>query len=528
MNVLTNAWSTLTCRHDARYLWLQLTHSSPPESALEAASHKLFLNGLSVGTFVSAAAYHGHWKTTFCETRETWTGATRDHTDSDSDDDEEDTTGNRLSALFQHDTESLSISWKRSENLHHRMEIALDSLADRILVVSREEKMVHLFLFFADHPKLYRGKPRPPAKFHTLLDSVIATETVWERVSCFESCDHQTFGSCNVLHLKMAAQSQNLNALILRLKLMDFAVYHSNVSIMDVEKSGGGDLPWPSFQTFDAAYAWYSLMSRGFKVSDQARARSGEFIQLLDKSTNNPQLGRILDAVAARVDERPICDLNRTFDEELENLQRDGRTSGDVLLKPVGDQFIFVRRLLITPTTVRGLSAQWCVGNRVVRHFGSDRFIRAIIRDEDLSLLSAANRVREPIRVITELLKRDLVIGDRRYHFLGCSNSQLREHGLWLYASDGQQGHTVDEIRRWMGDLSQERCVATYMSRLGQFFSASRNTVEVNHIDMIPDVMNNNYCFTDGIGTISPLLAEKVMANLYVNTSRRVSFYESA
>jgi len=509
MNVLMHTWGSLTCRHDSRYLWLQLTHSLEPEAVLETLSHKLFLSGLSLGTFVSPGEYHCHWKSMFCETRETLTNATQN---ADSDNDDEDGSSNRLSAFFEHDTESLSVTWKQLENLYWRMEVPFDSLADRILVVCQQGRTFHLFLFLANQPKIYRGKPRtgPRVQFYQLLDSVSFSETVWERDSCFESCDHQTFGSCNVLHLKLATLTQNLETLICRLELMDFVVYHSNPAVTDMEKSGR-DFPCPSFQTFDASYAWFCLLTCGFIVSDQAR--SDEFIQLINASVNNPQLGRILDGVAARADCAVIFNLKTAFIEEL-GTDQNVRTGKDAVLKPIGDQFVSIRRLLITPTRVRGLPAQWCVGNRVVRHYGGDRFIRVVIRDEDLSLLSAAKRLHKPISVITNFLRKDLVISDRRYHFLGCSNSQLREHGLWMYAGDGQKGHTVEGIRRWMGDLSEERCVATYMSRLGQFFSASRNATEVDHVEMISDVKNNDYCFTDGIGKISPLLAKKVITML--------------
>ena len=503
INVLKNNWSSLISRHDARYLWLQLTQSLAPQTVFEIPRHKLFLNSVSLGAFVSPGDYHSHWKSPFCQTVETLTKATED-TDSDSDDD--DGSNNCLSALFQHDTESLSVSWKQSESLHWRMEISFESLADRVVVVCQQGRTFHLFLFLASQPKIYRGEPRRHVKFYHLLDSVSASETVWERDSCFGSCNHQTFGSCNVLHLRLNTLPEHFNSLTGRLEMMDFAVYYSSPVITDMERSDG-DLSCPSFQTFDASYAWFCLLTRGFKVTDQAR--SEEFIRLLNASIDNPQLGRILDAATARA-EWLIFDLKRAFVDELKSLQ-DDRTAEDAVLKPVGDQFVSIRRLLITPTTVRGLSAQWCVGNRVVRHYGSDRFIRVIIRDENLSPLSGANQIHKPIGVITDFLRHDLVIADRRYHFLGCSNSQLREHGLWMYASDGQEGHTVDGIRRWMGDLSQERCVATYMSRLGQFFSASRNTIAVDNIDMIPDVLNNDYCFTDGIGKISPLLAKKVI-----------------
>ena len=87
-----------------------------------------------------------------------------------------------------------------------------------------------------------------------------------------------------------------------------------------------------------------------------------------------------------------------------------------------------------------------------------------------------------------------------------------------MYAGDGRQ--TVDGIRRWMGDLSHERCVATYVSRLGQFFSASKNALEVDDASrqLIPDVKRGNYCFTDGIGKISRSLCDEV--DIHYSTRR--------
>ena len=511
IDVLPHTWSEVTCHHDARFLWMQImAQSPPPDSVLKAPSRELFLNGLSLGTFLSPGDYRSHWSSPFCATVETLMDAAGT-AESDSGEEEDCSSSNRLSALFEHDTESLSVVWKRSHGVRWRMEIAYDSLADRVLVVARQGRTVHLFMFLASQPRIYRGKTRPgappPAFRRRFLDSVDASRVEWERECRFETCDRRTFGACDVLHLKLAARTRHLNTLVRRLELTDFAVYYGNPMIVDVEQSGE-DAPWPTFQTFDASYAWFCLQTRGFKVLDQAR--SAEFVDLLTAATTNPQLDRILDAVASRVDEWLICDLRRAFVEELELVEKTGRTSEDPVLKPAGDQFVSIRRLLVTPTTVRGLSAQWGVGNRVVRHYGSDRFVRVIIRDEDLSLLSAAHRLRRPIGAITDFLGRDLVIADRRYHFLGCSNSQLREHGLWMYAGDGREGHSVDAIRRWMGDLTRERCVATYMSRLGQFFSASRNTIEVDRVEMIPDVERGRYCFTDGIGKISPMLARKV------------------
>lgn len=54
--------------------------------------------------------------------------------------------------------------------------------------------------------------------------------------------------------------------------------------------------------------------------------------------------------------------------------------------------------------------------------------------------------------------------------------------------------------------------VATYVSRLGQGFSTSMETVsiEVHDFTIIPDITRNGYCFSDGIGKMTPDLAEEV------------------
>ncbi|KFM65755.1 hypothetical protein X975_18029, partial [Stegodyphus mimosarum] len=38
--------------------------------------------------------------------------------------------------------------------------------------------------------------------------------------------------------------------------------------------------------------------------------------------------------------------------------------------------------------------------------------------------------------VVKDKLKNGLVIGFRHYKILASSSSQLREHGLWMYAKD--------------------------------------------------------------------------------------------
>ena len=90
--------------------------------------------------------------------------------------------------------------------------------------------------------------------------------------------------------------------------------------------------------------------------------------------------------------------------------------------------------------------------------------------------------------------------------------------------------HSAADIRGSLGQLNEIRCVATYVSRMGQCFSSTKEAVTVSieagcRVEQIPDVeepYNNvyfkccgnrrsgTYTFSDGVGKISRALARKV------------------
>ena len=123
-------------------------------------------------------------------------------------------------------------------------------------------------------------------------------------------------------------------------------------------------------------------------------------------------------------------------------------------------------------------------------------------------------------------MKNGLKIGDILYEFFAWSNSQLTEHGCWMYAAD-LAGNTAESLRRQMGDLEdlrcRGRCVAKYMARLGQNFSQTTDALELPLADDVVtyegdiergmDPFGNTYCFSDGIGKMSEEMARKVNNN---------------
>ena len=121
---------------------------------------------------------------------------------------------------------------------------------------------------------------------------------------------------------------------------------------------------------------------------------------------------------------------------------------------------------------------------------------------------------------IEQPMSNGICIGSRNYEFLGWSNSQIRDHGVWMYAKD-KNDETAADIRKWMGNFSHIHDVPKYMARMGQCFSQTEDALElpsdpniVREEDDIEGgwdpVNHKSYCFSDGIGKISETLASKV------------------
>ncbi|KAG8193633.1 hypothetical protein JTE90_002891 [Oedothorax gibbosus] len=185
------------------------------------------------------------------------------------------------------------------------------------------------------------------------------------------------------------------------------------------------------------------------------------------------------------------------------------------------DGMCFVRRLIITPSRLICLPPTEHFDNRVIREFGSDHLLRVSIQDDNFSKLTFAVQYHTQKddfmdQVVREILNRNIVFGPRVYEFLASSNSQLREHGLWMFAKDTEKNITAEKIRNWMGDFKGIRNVAKYMARMGQCFSSSEEAAQIElgeeDVEEWPDIktLDQKYTFSDGIGMISTELAKEI------------------
>ena len=114
-------------------------------------------------------------------------------------------------------------------------------------------------------------------------------------------------------------------------------------------------------------------------------------------------------------------------------------------------------------------------------------------------------------------------IGNRRLNYMAYSNSQIKSKAFWFLCENdpiliqqergGFRTIAAKRISR-MGAFDQERNALKRFARIGQLFSASSEICELERSqvkdDVLEDIKRNNHCFTDGVGSMSPLMAIKV------------------
>ncbi|KAL6713533.1 hypothetical protein ACLMJK_008998 [Lecanora helva] len=193
-------------------------------------------------------------------------------------------------------------------------------------------------------------------------------------------------------------------------------------------------------------------------------------------------------------------------------------TGGAALRASIPHYCVYVRSATVTPTTVYFQTPVPETSNRVIRGFThyADRFLRVRFTEEKTEgkiYATDKDTMNEVFTRVKRVLANGIVIGDHKYEFLACGNSQFREHGAYFFAPLPHL--TTEKMRDWMGLFSEIKTVPLYLARLGQCFSTTRAIqsakTEVKEMD---DIERNGYNFSDGVGKISPFLAHLAASEL--------------
>ncbi|KAG6911837.1 hypothetical protein DXG01_000084 [Tephrocybe rancida] len=188
----------------------------------------------------------------------------------------------------------------------------------------------------------------------------------------------------------------------------------------------------------------------------------------------------------------------------------------------------------ITPTTMRLSGPHPERSNRVIRRYHPDNhesFLRVSFVDEGRLHYRFDRDVdgQDFIRArVGPILLQGLRIAAREFKFLAYSQSALKEHAVWFVKPfrDPARGYvdarTIIERIGSFDNLSFDRtliyCPARYGARISQAFTATDVSVTIHPEEVIhdPDIKteNGDYCFTDGVGTMSREMAIDVSKGL--------------
>lgn len=184
---------------------------------------------------------------------------------------------------------------------------------------------------------------------------------------------------------------------------------------------------------------------------------------------------------------------------------------------------IWCHHVVITPSRILLEGPFATQSNRVVRRYQQhdptlvERFVRVEFRDEDHLAYRWDGEVDGTWFLqqrVGTILREGFEIAGRKFEFLAYSSSSLREHAVWFVSPfhDPVEGDVnATTIRASLGDFSDLlRTPSKWAARIAQAFTATDPSVKIRRNQW--EEQDELGPHTDGVGTISPELANKIWA----------------
>ncbi|KIY46540.1 RdRP-domain-containing protein [Fistulina hepatica ATCC 64428] len=217
------------------------------------------------------------------------------------------------------------------------------------------------------------------------------------------------------------------------------------------------------------------------------------------------------------------------------------RPSWDGNLDAAEARLFSCHHVFVTPTSIILEGPYLERSNRVIRSYRSEHrsnFLRVSFVDEGKFRLESGRSFDLAsflkIRINAILKQTGLKIAGRLFRFLAYSQSALKEHATWFLSSFEEDGVVVDVpgIISNLGHFDDKlvaigpgkkekliRCPALYAARISQGFTTSDptdTTIQNIRFDL-EDIERRDpagvvWTFTDGVGTMSPELAQRTFA----------------
>ncbi|CAG8483906.1 5460_t:CDS:2 [Diversispora eburnea] len=162
--------------------------------------------------------------------------------------------------------------------------------------------------------------------------------------------------------------------------------------------------------------------------------------------------------------------------------------------------------LVFTASEVK-FSHQIQPNNRVIQSTNPEKVLMA-----DFQKLRFENQASSDY--IIRILTNGIIINEKRYHYVGQSNSHIKQRKCLLLQADDPR-----EIQRFLdgfGDWSKFKSVAKLAKRIGLLFSSGDKAFNLptERYKIIDDIERNDFCFTDGCGFVSKDTIKRITSNL--------------
>lgn len=182
----------------------------------------------------------------------------------------------------------------------------------------------------------------------------------------------------------------------------------------------------------------------------------------------------------------------------------------------------YVYHAMITPAGCYFHGPKLDTLNRVLRKYPNHHqyFLRVTFCDEDGDQMMFEPRVSQcPIydgQYRHYLSREQIVVGGRAFQFLGFSSSSLRSQSCWFMAPFVFGDELLDsaKIISNLGDFAEITCPGRCAARIGQAFSDTISSIDVPlraEVE-IPEIERDGRKFSDGVGTISQEMLERIWA----------------
>ena len=191
----------------------------------------------------------------------------------------------------------------------------------------------------------------------------------------------------------------------------------------------------------------------------------------------------------------------------------------------------WIHRATVTPLGIYLSGPYWESKNRILRRYPdhTDFFMRVEFMEEtgdpmrfeqDVSLDQIFQQRFKTV------LQNGFIIGDRHFEFLGFSHSSLRSQSCWFMAAfttETREPLDARSIIATLGDFSHIRSPAKCAARIGQALSETVPSVDVDLgvVEIIDDIERGGRMFSDGVGTVSQSLIEKIWEKYAVRAKVR-------